>query len=216
MHEKIKKMLADNAALHIGEDIRRLHDENREEGVPTILTDGLNELLLLAKIRQPKKILELGTAAGCSGIALLKALPSAVLYTVEAREKSYLAAKENFISYGVADRVKQFLGDARDVLCDINEKFDFVFLDCNKSKYKELYGKIKEFMSDGAVLFADNVLFRGYITEEVKVPHRFKTIQHNMTDFLVSITTDPDMITTISDVGDGISISYKKEKETSV
>ena len=209
MHEKIKKMLADNAALHIGEDIRRLHDENREEGVPTILTDGLNELILLAKIRQPKKILELGTAAGCSGIALLKALPDAELYTIEAREKSYLAAKENFISYGVAGRVKQFLGDARDVLCGIREKFDFVFLDCNKSKYKELYGKIKEIMSDGAVLFADNVLFRGYITEEVKVPHRFKTIQHN-------ITTDPEMITTISDVGDGISISYKKGKETTV
>ena len=68
-------------------------------------------------------------------------------------------------------------------------------------------------MSDGSVLFADNVLFRGYVTEEVKVPHRFRTIQRNMTDFLKLITQDEDLITTISDVGDGISISYKKKEK---
>ena len=213
MHGLIKTMLADNAAKNIGEDLRRLREENREEGVPTILTDGLNELLLIASIRQPKKILELGTASGCSGIALLKTLPDAVLYTVESRESSFLKAKENFFAYGVSSRVRQFLGDASEFLDGTEEKFDFVFLDCNKSKYKELYGKIKKIMSDGSVLFADNVLFRGYVTEELKVPHRFRTIQRNMTDFLKLITQDEDLITTISDVGDGISISYKKKEK---
>ena len=65
-------------------------------------------------------------------------------------------------------------------------------------------------MNKGGVLFADNVLFRGYVSGEVKPPHRFNTIKHNMRDFLEMITSDEDMITTVSDIGDGISISYKR------
>ena len=173
-------------------------------------TDGLNELLLVASVKRPKKILELGTATGCSGIALLRTLPDAYLYTVENREKSYNEAKENFAKFGVYDRVKQFLGDACDVIKTVGDGFDLVFLDCNKSKYKLLLPEIKKIMACGGVLFADNVLFRGYITGEVKPPHRFNTIKNNMREFLTMLTEDEDFITTISDVGDGISISYKR------
>ena len=72
---------------------------------------------------------------------------------------------------------------------------------------------IKSKMSDGAILFADNVLYRGYITGEVKAPHRQNTIKNNMREFLRLISTDSDFITTVSDIGDGVSVSYKKEKE---
>ena len=108
------------------------------------------------------------------------------------------------------DRITQYVGDAVDIISNLNEKFDFVFLDCNKSKYKDLLPIIKLKMTTGGVLFADNVLYRGYITGEVKAPHRHNTIKNNMREFLRLISTDKGFITTISDVGDGVSISYKK------
>ena len=164
----------------------------------------------MATMKKPVKILEFGTSVGCSGIALLKASENATLYTIERYEKAFYEAKENFEKFGLSSRVKQFMGDALDVVDEVGDGFDFIFLDCNKSKYKDLYPQIKKLLVNGGILFADNVLFRGYITGEVKAPHRHNTIKNNMREYLRLISEDADFITTVFDVGDGISISYKK------
>lgn len=210
MNEYVTELILKNARTTVDPELKRFRDDYRERGVPTILTESLNVLILMATIKKPLKILEFGTSVGCSGIALLKASENAELYTVERYEKSFFEAKENFERFGLSGRVHQFMGDALEVVDEVGEGFDFVFLDCNKSKYKDLYPKIKRLLNKGGILFADNVLFRGYITGEVKAPHRHNTIKNNMRQFLKMITEDGDLITTVSDVGDGISISYKK------
>lgn len=210
MNEYVTELILKNARTTVDPELKRFRDDYRERGVPTILTESLNVLILMATIKKPLKILEFGTSVGCSGIALLKASENAELYTVERYEKSFYEAKENFERFGLSSRVHQFMGDALEVVDEVGEGFDFVFLDCNKSKYKDLYPKIKRLLNKGGILFADNVLFRGYITGEVKAPHRHNTIKNNMRQFLKMITEDGDLITTVSDVGDGISISYKK------
>ena len=210
MNEYVTELLLKNAVCTVDEKLMELRNAYRELGVPTLLTESLNELVLMARIKNPANILELGTATGCSAIALLFACPDAALTTVEKFRKSADEAARNFKTFGVNDRITQYVGDAVDIISNLNEKFDFVFLDCNKSKYKDLLPIIKLKMTTGGVLFADNVLYRGYITGEVKAPHRHNTIKNNMREFLRLISTDKGFITTISDVGDGVSISYKK------
>ena len=210
MNEYVTELLLKNAVCTVDEKLMELRNAYRESGVPTLLTESLNELVLMARIKNPANILELGTATGCSAIALLFACPDAALTTVEKFRKSADEAARNFKAFGVDDRITQYVGDAVDIISNLNEKFDFVFLDCNKSKYKDLLPIIKLKMTTGGVLFADNVLYRGYITGEVKAPHRHNTIKNNMREFLRLISTDKGFITTISDVGDGVSISYKK------
>lgn len=210
MNEYVTELLLKNAVCTVDEKLVELRNAYRESGVPTLLTESLNELVLMARIKNPANILELGTATGCSAIALLFACPDAALTTVEKFRKSADEAARNFKTFGVDDRITQYVGDAVDIISNLNEKFDFVFLDCNKSKYKDLLPIIKLKMTTGGVLFADNVLYRGYITGEVKAPHRHNTIKNNMREFLRLISTDKGFITTISDVGDGVSISYKK------
>lgn len=210
MNEYVTELLLKNAVCTVDEKLMELRNAYRESGVPTLLTESLNELVLMARIKNPANILELGTATGCSAIALLFACPDATLTTVEKFRKSADEAARNFKTFGVDDRITQYVGDAVDIISNLNEKFDFVFLDCNKSKYKDLLPIIKLKMTTGGVLFADNVLYRGYITGEVKAPHRHNTIKNNMREFLRLISTDKGFITTISDVGDGVSISYKK------
>lgn len=210
MNEYVTELLLKNAVCTVDEKLMELRNAYRESGVPTLLTESLNELVLMARIKNPANILELGTATGCSAIALLFACPDAALTTVEKFRKSADEAARNFKTFGVDDRITQYVGDAVDIISNLNEKFDFVFLDCNKSKYKDLLPIIKLKMTTGGVLFADNVLYRGYITGEAKAPHRHNTIKNNMREFLRLISTDKGFITTISDVGDGVSISYKK------
>ena len=210
MNEYVTNLILKNAETTVDKELKKFRDDYREKGVPTLLTESLNVLIQMATLKKPLKILEFGTSVGCSGIALLKASENATLYTIERYEKSFFEAKENFKKFGLEDRVNQFMGDALDVVDDVGDGFDFVFLDCNKSKYKDLYPKIKAKLNKGGILFADNVLFRGYITGEVKAPHRHNTIKNNMRAFLKLISEDSDLITTVFDVGDGISISYKK------
>lgn len=210
MNAYVTDLILKNAENTVDPELKRFRDDYRERGVPTLLTESLNVLIQMATLRKPLKILEFGTSVGCSGIALLKASENATLYTIERYEKSYFEAQENFKRFGLIDRVKQFMGDALDVVDEVGDGFDFVFLDCNKSKYKDLYPKIKKLLVKGGILFADNVLFRGYITGEVKAPHRHNTIKNNMREFLRLISEDADFITTVFDVGDGISISLLK------
>ena len=130
MNEYVTDILLENAKSTLDEKLRSLRDEYRTNGVPTLLTESLNELILFVKLKKPKRILELGTATGCSGIAMLLASPCSTLTTIEKFEKSAEEAKTNFEKFGVYDRVTQLVGDALEKINEVSGEYDFVFLDC--------------------------------------------------------------------------------------
>lgn len=211
MHnEYTSKLTTQNLLQNIPIELLQLRDGYREEGIPTILVDSLNELLLSVATKNPKNILELGTATGCSGIAMLLTCKNAKLVTIEKMEVSRQKALENFKKFGVSDRVTSILGDSVETVIKIAEKFDFIFLDCNKASYKLLYPLLKDLLNKGGVLFADNVLFRGYVSGEKPVTKEHRTLVQKIDEFNKLIASDTDMITCFFDVGDGIAISVKK------
>ena len=193
--------------LVINEDISRMRREYKAAGIPTILDESLNLLLLTLKIKQPKRILEIGTATGMSGICMLDACPDAHLVTIEANETSYREAKKNFEKHNHSNRVTCHFGDAGEVLRFLDPGYDFIFLDGPKARYYDYLPELKRLIVKGGVLFADNVLFRGLIECE-KPPHRDMTIVRNMRAFIDELTQDKNYITTVIDAGDGVLISY--------
>ena len=160
--------------IEIIDKLRKLY---RAQGIPTILDDGLKVLLNAVKEKQPTNILEVGTATGMSATAMLLTCPNANITTIEIMESSYLESQKNFKEFGLDNRVEGILGDSLQVLQNLNKKYDFVFLDGSKSKYKKCLELIEPHLKNGAIVVADNVLFRGYILEEVECPRRFKTIK---------------------------------------
>ncbi len=201
-----------NAKNNIPIELIEMQNEYRKNGVPTILTDGLNELLLILSIKNPKSILELGTATGCSGIAMLKTLPESKLTTVEKNCAIRNEAINNFKKFGVYNRVNSLIGDSLDVVMHLTSKFDFIFLDCNKAAYATLYPLLKDLLNDGGVIFADNILFRGYVSGENEPPKDYRTLVKKIDDYNQIVSKDKDMITSFFDVGDGIAVSVKKIK----
>lgn len=212
INEYTKELSSINAKNNIPKELIEMQTEYRENGVPTILTDGLNELLLMLSIKNPKTVLELGTATGCSGIAILKTLPNAKLTTVEKNRDIRLEAIENFKKFGVYDRVNSLIGDSLDVVMHLTTKFDFIFLDCNKAAYATLYPLLKDLLNEGGVIFADNILFRGYVSGEKQSPKEHRTLVKKIDDYNRLVSVDKDMITSFFDVGDGIAVSCKKIK----
>ena len=189
------------------EEMRRYAEAN---GVPIMLPDAERFMRTIVALGKPRAILEIGTAIGYSGCVMLDCCPSAKLYTIEMDEEAASVAAENFSLFGVADRVTQFLGDAREIVHKMTGCFDFVFMDGPKGQYADFLHYIKNMLASGGALLADNVLFHGYVENLPDKKDRAYGMANNMNKFLKSLFSDGDFESVILDVGDGLSLSVKK------
>ncbi len=190
--------------------VLQLSEKFREKGIPTALSETLNELILSVSIKHPKTILEIGTAVGISGSAMLFTHDDMFLTTIEKDEDSFLLASKTFSEFGLSSKVRQYLGDAGDIIRFLEGTYDFIFLDGAKARYYDYLPEIKRLLARGGVLFADNVLFRGFIDGGVKYGHRDNTIVRNMRAFLSELISDDNFVCSVYDKGDGILKAYKK------
>lgn len=191
--------------------INRLKEKREAERLKNpILRDKSFELLLdTVKELKPKRILEVGVNVGLSSIAMLLSCESATLTGLEIDEEAIEEAKRNYKEFGVENRAKIFCGDAWEIIPVLTGEYDFIFLDGPKGHYHEYLPYLLAVLKKGGILFADNVLFRGYVLGEKKVPHRIATIAHAMQKFIAGVTLDPNLQTEIIDIEDGVSITRK-------
>ena len=131
------KYTASLVKLHIDEKLAARRLAALERGIPVADDETLQFLLVTLSMKKPERILEIGTAVGLSGVAMLGACPAAKLTTIELEEERYIEAKKNFADFGVADRVNAHLGDAGEILAMMDGEFDFVFLDGPNAQYEK-------------------------------------------------------------------------------
>jgi predicted O-methyltransferase YrrM len=105
-----------------------------------------------------RKVLEVGTLIGYSAILIAENLPKdGMIYTIEVDEDEVEKAKDNVRKAGYENNVKFFLGNALEVIPQINEDFDMVFLDAAKDEYRDYLKLAEPKLKKGGVVFADNV-----------------------------------------------------------
>ena len=191
-------------------DLSQLEKFARERYIPVML-DDTKELLFETVARdQPKRILEIGTAIGYSGIVMLSASPEATLNTIELDEQTAKLARKNFDEFGVSDRVNIFVGDAREIVRLLTGSYDFIFLDGPKGQYEAFLPYLTDLLEIGGTLVCDNVLYKGLV-EHVPDDKRHKhiTVARNMRAFLDDITNNPHYETVLHRIGDGVTVSTK-------
>ncbi len=199
--------------LHIDEKLQEKRRLALENGIPVADDETLQFLLVTLAMTKPLRILEIGSAVGLSGVAMLQACPLATLTTMELEEERYLQAKKNFAEFGVADRVNALLGDAGEILSMMDGQYDFVFLDGPKAQYEKYLFDLKRLMKKGATLFADDVLLFGWVSGEEETPQKRRSIVEKIRSYLSVITNDTDFVTSVINVGDGVALSVYKGKE---
>jgi predicted O-methyltransferase YrrM len=182
-------------------------------GIPVADEETLNFLLLTLEMYKPERILEIGTAVGLSGVAMLQTLPNAKLTTIELEEERYEEAKKNFADFGVETRVNAYLGDAAEILAMMDGQFDFVFLDGPKAQYEKYLFDLKRLMKKGAVLFSDDVLLYGWVSGVEPTPQKRHSIVEKIRSYLQTLTSVEDFRTSVLDVGDGVALSVYHGKE---
>ena len=199
--------------LKISKSLAQKREQALSRGIPVADDETLQFLLLTLQMHRPNRILEIGTAVGLSGVAMLQALPNAKLTTIELEEERYIEAKENFEQFGVAGRVTAHLGDAGEILAMMNGEFDFVFLDGPKAQYEKYLFDLKRLMRQGAVLFSDDVLLYGWVSGEEPTPQKRRSIVEKIRAYLQTLTADEDFITSVVNLGDGVAVSVYQGSE---
>lgn len=127
-------------------------------------------LFVLAHALRARRILELGTLAGYSGIWMARALPSdGRLVTLEVNPKHADVARKNFARAGVLDRVDIIVGPAREALNEMIQTgaapFDLIFIDADKVSYPDYFRAVLELSRAGTLIIADNVIRKGLVAD---------------------------------------------------
>ena len=87
-----------------------------------------------------------------------------------------------------------------------------IFMDAAKGQYINFYPEVMRLLAPGGILLSDNVMQDGDILEsKFAVERRNRTIYKRMRDYLYELTHNPQLVTVILPVGDGVTISVKKE-----
>lgn len=182
----------------------------KENFIPIILDDSKEFMINLCKSHSFKRILEIGTAIGYSGSIILKYCENANLTTIELNKKSFDIAKKTFEEEGLTNRVTQILGDAKDVILNLEKNsFDFIFLDGPKGQYYRYLPVLIKLLKKGGILFADNIYFKGLVKKEGFVEKKHRTIVNNLRKYINMLSESEELNTKFYDIGDGISVSEK-------
>jgi caffeoyl-CoA O-methyltransferase len=124
-------------------------------------------LEMISGMIKPQRILEIGTFTGFSALCLLKGLqPGGKLHTIELREEDAATAKKYFAKANGNDKIALHLGDARQVIPTLNEQWDLVFIDADKTGYIDYYELTLPYVKQGGFILADNVLFHGEVLQK--------------------------------------------------
>ena len=156
-------------------------------------------LEMISRMIRPRRVLEIGTFTGYSGLCLAKGLDTdGVLHTIELREKEASVAAGFFKKSKSADRIILHTGNALEIIPKLNETWDLVFIDADKPGYIEYFNLVLSKVRKNGFILADNIFFQGQVFEnEVKGKNAKAIIAFNQ---YIQARTDIDkMIITLRD-----------------
>lgn len=195
--------------------LENLERTAKQTKVPIIRREMQSFLKVFLKMKQPKRILEVGTAVGFSAVFMAQyGEPDAEITTIENYEKRIPIARENFEKSGFADRITLISGDAAEVLKTLDGPYDFIFMDAAKGQYIHFLPEVLRVLDKNGVLITDNVLQDGDIIESrFAVERRNRTIHKRMREYLFELTHNEGLLTSVVPLGDGIAITMKSHEK---
>ena len=161
--------------------------------VPIIRPETASFLLFLISLKKPLSILEVGTAVGYSAIRMSEVMPAGATITTIEKYPPRIAA---------------------DILKTLDKPYDLIFMDAAKGQYIHFLPDVLRLLAPDGLLFSDNVLQDGDVLESrFAVTRRNRTIHSRMREYLTMLTHTPELTTSVIPIGDGVSLTMKKNTE---
>ncbi len=210
----IDQVLLDQYILdHISPDEDYLNELDRETHQKVLHSRMLSGhlqgqiLSMISCMICPKNILEIGTYTGYSALCLAKGLAEGGhLHTIEIDDELEILAQKYFMKSGMSDRIIQHIGDARQIISEINKSIDLVFIDADKREYCDYYHLVFDHIPVGGFLLADNVLWDGKVIDPDAA---MEDQTRGILEFNDLVQNDPRVRNVILPVRDGIMMVQK-------
>ncbi|MDW5290446.1 O-methyltransferase [Formosa sp. PL04] len=165
-------------------------------------------LSMISKLIHPKNILEIGTYTGYSALSLAEGLQSGgALHTIDVNEELSDFQRKYFDASEYGSQIHQHLGSAIDIIPELEDTFDLVFIDADKENYPNYFRLIIDKLKPGGVILSDNVLWSGKVIEPLN-PKDLSTIA--VLEYNTLLKEDSRIETVLLSVRDGLTISRKK------
>ncbi len=190
------------------EVLRAVRRRHAQRGLPEIFISPEEAQILVVLLRAvaARRVLEIGSLGGYSGVWIARALPSdGELVTIECDERHAEAARESFEAAGVSGRVTLMEGAAADVLGKIDPWFDAVFLDADKAPLPEYFRAVMPLLRLGGLLLCDNAFLDG----RVAAPGADDPDVRGMRAFNRLVAEDPRLVAAAVPVRDGLTVAVK-------
>ncbi|MBT3561237.1 MAG: O-methyltransferase [Flavobacteriaceae bacterium] len=161
---------------------------------------------LISKLIKPKKVLEIGTYTGYSALCIYEGLDKkGIIHTIDKNEELVEIQKKYFKKTGEREKFIQHTGNALEIIPEINETFDLIFLDADKENYINYFNCIIDKLNKNGVILADNVLWSGKVNDERHQDETTKILRL----FNELVNNDNRVETILLPIRDGISIIRK-------
>jgi predicted O-methyltransferase YrrM len=152
---------------------------NRETHLRTVYPNMLSGPLqgkfleMISHLLVPRRILEIGTFTGYSAICMARGLAEGgLLHTIDINDETMVIAGKYIHLAALDNKIILHTGNALDIISNLNETFDLVFIDADKPQYISYYNAVFDKVRVGGVILADNVFWGGKVLAENKFPDR--------------------------------------------
>ncbi|MBE6152016.1 MAG: O-methyltransferase [Firmicutes bacterium] len=190
--------------------MEKLEKYAKENNIPIMMKDGIEFLLEFIQRNNVKNILEIGSAIGYSAIRMALIDKNIKVTTIERDNERYEEALKNIKDYNVEEQIIIINDDAFNV--ELSDKYDLIFIDAAKSQYIKFFEKFKLNLNKNGFIVSDNLNFHGLTKVEPKdLSKNVRGLVKKLNSYIEFLNSNDEFETYFYDVGDGVSVSQRKE-----
>ena len=205
--KKLIEYISENSSKE-PEILAKLNEETYQKVLqPRMLSGHIQGrfLSMISKIKSPSCILEIGTYTGYGTLCLAEGLSNGgKIFTIDRNEELLKIQNKYFEMSGKRDKIIQLTGNAKDILENLDETYDIVFIDADKENYIEYFNLVSERLNNNGIIISDNVLWSGKVLNS---PSKNDEKTNILIEFNKTLNEDERFETIILPLRDGLSIS---------
>ena len=212
--EFIDQKLDDYVCAHTENEPEVLNALNRKTHLTVLRSRMLSGhfqgrlLSMISHMIQPERILEIGTYTGYSAICLAEGLTeNGKLTTIDINEELEDIAREFIQKANLENKIEYIIGDAMQIVPQLDEQFDLVFIDADKKNYCNYYHLVFDKVKPGGYILADNVLWSGKVVEDYEALDSETKI---IMDYNKMVHEDPRVQEILLPIRDGLMLARKR------
>ena len=205
--KKLIEYISENSSKE-PEILAKLNEETYQKVLqPRMLSGHIQGrfLSMISKMKSPSCILEIGTYTGYGTLCLAEGLSNGgKIFTIDRNEELLKIQNKYFEMSGKRDKIIQLTGNAKDILENLDESYDMVFIDADKENYIEYFNLVSERLNNNGIIISDNVLWSGKVLNS---PSKNDEETNILIEFNKTLNEDERFETIILPLRDGLSIS---------